>query len=490
MCFLFHSGCGHLFAMPYYKIFPNLFVCKVTANIVGVFHPITLKTTFIRSNESNAFLLFMQSPKPFSPRAVQPLLAKTNTNFTALLDARIFVTAQYDYMRSLAKIRDAVILKPPQLRVCYFIVSEACNLNCKYCFIESGIPFTHIKKKMTPKVALASATYFAFNAKRCCTKPVANFYGGEPLMNFPAVKLITRILRSYDTHVEEKVRSDISMVTNGTLITPAIARFLAKNNVHASVSIDGPRHIHDKERVYAGGARGSFAHALRGYTMLKEAGANPGVSFSIAAHNLDYVPEIVEYFYTKLKPSGVGANILFSLNEKGKRDLDMDKLSMYLIRAYEILHNYGIYEDRVGRHLTPEGNIKPYYADCAGCGDQLVFLPEGKVCPCHAFLPSRKYSFGDVCGQASRDYMTHPISWLWRKRSPVNIAECQRCPAVSVCGGGCAANVYVAKGSLFRKDERNCTFFLKHFLRWYVHDRYTASLKKKEVVDGKRAPGK
>lgn len=475
---------NRLYKMPY-KIFPNLFQCKISRDCIGILHSFTLKTTFVHSSESNSFLSFLQSKQPFGVEAVKTLLNKTDTTFKALVDERIIVPSEYDYMRELEALRDKVILKPPLLKFCYFIVSEVCNLGCKYCFIESGIPFNHAKKYMTADVALASATYFAFNAKRCI-KPLATFYGGEPLMNFNAVKLITRIIRGYETHVDEKARTQIHMVTNGTLITSEIARFIVKNNINVGVSLDGPGYIHDLERIYAGRKKGSFAPALRGYNLLKKAGGNPGISCSISTHNVDYLAEIAEYFYSELKPDGVGFNIMLSLDPGDKRELDMNKLFASLLKVYEIFRNYGIYEDRVGRHLTPEGDLKPYYADCAGCGDQLVFLPDGKVSPCHAFLPSRKYSFGNILERAPRDYMKHPVLRLWRKRTPLNIKDCLWCPAVSICGGGCAANVYVAKGTLFKKDERNCTFFLKHFLRWYVNDRYVASLEKWKGVHNEK----
>ena len=44
-----------------------------------------------------------------------------------------------------------------------------------------------------------------------------------------------------------------SLTTNGTLITDEMINFLSEENIHLVVSLDGPKEIHDKSRVFADG---------------------------------------------------------------------------------------------------------------------------------------------------------------------------------------------------------------------------------------------
>src|SRR5207237_766312 len=50
---------------------------------------------------------------------------------------------------------------------------------------------------------------------------------------------------------------DFSLTTNATLLTPEIIAFLSENHIGVTVSMDGPKEMHDQLRVFANG-RGSY----------------------------------------------------------------------------------------------------------------------------------------------------------------------------------------------------------------------------------------
>ena len=90
-------------------------------------------------------------------------------------------------------------------------------------------------------------------------------------------------------------------VTNGALMTHETARFPVDNQVSVSVSIDGDQLAHDERRRDRNGF-GSFQLAVRGYSMLKQAGGKPGIFCTPGNHNVSRLPEISAYFAKKLKP--------------------------------------------------------------------------------------------------------------------------------------------------------------------------------------------
>jgi uncharacterized protein len=96
--------------------------------------------------------------------------------------------------------------------------------------------------------------------------PAVTFYGGEPLRRFPFIVKCVEY-----THEALAQRSmSFSVTTNGTLVTAEIAGFLASQDFNVTVSIDGPKDIHDEYRVYRNG-RGSFDSAMAGLRRLVEA---------------------------------------------------------------------------------------------------------------------------------------------------------------------------------------------------------------------------
>src|SRR5262249_36937741 len=72
------------------------------------------------------------------------------------------------------------------------------------------------------------------------------------LLNFPVLKKTIDYARRRAAEVGKEV--DFSLTTNATLLKPEIIEFLAENHVGVTISIDGPREVQDKFRVFNNGA--------------------------------------------------------------------------------------------------------------------------------------------------------------------------------------------------------------------------------------------
>lgn len=91
-------------------------------------------------------------------------------------------------------------------------------------------------------------------------------HGGEPLLVEPTI-LVQHMDTIRDT-IRDTTQVDFSLQTNGTLITDSFAEACHKRGVQISVSIDGPRHVHDRRRHTADGA-GSFERVFEGIQVLQ-----------------------------------------------------------------------------------------------------------------------------------------------------------------------------------------------------------------------------
>lgn len=138
-------------------------------------------------------------------------------------------------------------------------VTEDCNLRCKYCFFSEPYEYSRNRttKMMTEEVALRSLDFYfekmAEIKKRHPGKIAAiTFYGGEPLMNFDLIKKCVE-------YTKEKCPSVymFNITTNGMLLKGEKADFLYENGFSISVSIDGNKENHDRNRVTENGS-GSF----------------------------------------------------------------------------------------------------------------------------------------------------------------------------------------------------------------------------------------
>ena len=85
--------------------------------------------------------------------------------------------------------------------------------------------------------------------------PTVVFYGGEPLANWKVLQKTLEYIQKKEE--EEKIKFDKVIITNGTLIEPAMTDVLKKFGVMVSVSLDGVQEVHDANRIDYDG-KGSF----------------------------------------------------------------------------------------------------------------------------------------------------------------------------------------------------------------------------------------
>jgi uncharacterized protein len=136
-------------------------------------------------------------------------------------------------------------------------VTNQCNLSCQYCyeFGEDKIATPEGKKKFMDLETAKSSVDYLFAQSEGRKSVHITFFGGETLMNFPLLRHV--IDYSQEQASRKGVSIDFSLTTNATLLTPYIIDFLAENRVGVTVSLDGPKEMNDKFRIFANG-RGSY----------------------------------------------------------------------------------------------------------------------------------------------------------------------------------------------------------------------------------------
>tara|TARA_Y100000310_G_C20663053_1_gene805873 strand:- start:804 stop:2084 length:1281 start_codon:yes stop_codon:yes gene_type:complete len=356
------------------------------------------------------------------------------------------------------------------LSIMYLLPTDECNFHCKYCFLENSFDKNYKHSQMDKNTLRKGIDFFVNNSKRGKGKRTIIIYGGEPLIN----KEIVREAINYTRRKEPDI--GINVVTNGSLITDDMANLFANKNIFVGVSLDGPREITNKMRVFHKG-NGIFNSAKRGYEKLKKAGCEHiGISFTIASHNIDNLKEHVEDLIEEFSPKAFGFNFLVdTFSGKNPHSVSIDYATDKVIEVFKFLREEGIFEERMMRKIKPFIKETIHIKDCGAPGNQIVLSPNGDIGPCQAFLPSRKY-FTQNIHNKDVNLQKDPSFKEWSKRYPLNIEECLDCEAIGICGGGCPYNSYINKGSIWELDERMC-IHNKKFLKWLLEDLYSSHIK-------------
>lgn len=123
-------------------------------------------------------------------------------------------------------------------------VTQQCNLKCNYCpYSGSYYNREHNDRHMSFDIAKRAVDFYIRHSFDLPAIQIG-FYGGEPLLEFSLIKEIVAYCKKACAGKEVRYL----MTTNATLLTEDKIEFLMENDFILTISLDGPRQYHDRNR--------------------------------------------------------------------------------------------------------------------------------------------------------------------------------------------------------------------------------------------------
>lgn len=367
----------------------------------------------------------------------------------------------------------------PRINVCYMILSEQCNLACKYCFLgnNDAKKRSHFNlQNMTAETADKGIAYFIRQIKNSSplpstNKPILIFYGGEPLVNYSTLVYIAKKINTL-REVEPCIKNlEMSVITNGILLDDEKIQTLSDLGVGIGISIDGFTEEENQMRVDTSG-KTTFSRVLTTLNRCKTLGVNVSLSVTLSEETVRH-PQHVLNLIKEYDIQSLGFNILMSSDTFNVSNQYNEDASQFIIDTFVDLRKLGVYEDRMMRKLDAFAKSQIYFSDCAATsGGQIVIAPDGRVGICHGCLYNKDYFISNV-SDAQFDCTQDGTFKEWASLTPINRNECLDCPALGICGGGCPINARSLKAgnTIHSMDTRFCVHS-KKTLEFLIHDLY------------------
>ena len=452
---------------------------------VALYHSLRMKPVYLSVKAYEDLQEWLASP--FCDNIMHaPEKIKNEVN--TLVEFKILTQTDDEDDRVLQFVRSKI--PSPAINVCYIILSEQCNLACKYCFLGNN---DELKRKhflsgnMSKEMADKAISFFIKQIKFsdidfANNKPIIIFYGGEPLVNFSVLEYIAEKLNKM-RDIEPCIKNiELSMVSNGILLTEDKIRRLQELKVGIAISIDGFSESANKMRVDTAG-NPIFYKILEKLDLCKKMDVPISLSVTLSEETVKDHQTIRELL-DKYDIKSFGFNIMMSSDTFRIPDSYNELAADYIIDEFLELRKKGIYEDRIMRKLKAFSKAQVYFSDCAAtAGGQIVIAPNGQVGICHGCLFDKKYFVSNV-----DDYdfiaVNDPNYIEWSQLTPINKDECQKCPSLGICGGGCPINaMHLKKGNTIHSiDERFCVHSNKT-LEFFIKDLYRI-LKERSIKNG------
>ncbi len=326
-------------------------------------------------------------------------------------------------------------------------VTNACNLRCKQCHACSG-------EAKPGELSTAEGKQLLDSIANITEFRMLALAGGEPLARPDIMELVA---------YARWLGIEISIATNGTLLTPEMAREFKKLGV-ANIAIGlnaNDREVHEEIT----NVPGSFDNTMRGIHTTVEAGMNLQINTSAMKENRLAIPGLLDLaseaeaqivLLYQLVPEGRGEQEM-ELSIKEYRELtelvaEKQKTNRAIIEP-TCSPQYWAYllKQKSNGRKPPRLEMKLAETLFKGCvaGSGLCYVkPDGEVWPC-PFVP---LSAGNIRQQ--------PLEKIWyesellnslRDRNRLTGEKCGSCRYKYICGG-CRGRAYAHSGDYLGDD--------------------------------------
>lgn len=332
-------------------------------------------------------------------------------------------------------------------------IAHDCNLRCGYCFASTG-DFGTSHRALISKETGEAAIEFAIKGSANRHNLEIDFFGGEPLMNWPVNKHLIEYARRREIEVGKNIK--LTLTTNATLLNEEIIQFLNANRVMLVISIDGRKEVHDKMRPYAGNI-GSYDKAIDGFkkVVALRGDKNYYVRGTYTRYNLDFAADVLDMaklgHEISVEPV-VGTTEDYAIQESDLPVLfaEYDKLARAYLQAHRTDNGFNFFHFNVALDGGPCLNKR-----LAGCGaghEYFAVTPEGDLYPCHQFVGREEYKIGSLATGVVKPELVQ----TFRDAHILNKPDCMKCWARYHCSGGCHANAELINGDIHKPYQIGC----------------------------------
>jgi uncharacterized protein len=337
---------------------------------------------------------------------------------------------------------------PPITLTAWLHLTNACNLDCPYCYIRKS------NERMAEEVGLKAIEAVFRSAEKNGFQAVKLKYaGGEAALHFKLVQRLHRYAQQVAANKGLELRAVV--LSNGTVWTPAMAQWLVDSKVKLMISLDGVGAAHDAQRPTRSG-RGTFAQIERNVDhILLPAGVRPDISITITGRNAFAAADAVAWAIERDLPFSLNfyrENLLSAYYQDLK--LEEQQIIEGMRQAYRVVEKCLPTRPFLGG-LLDRVQVEAHTHTCGVGQSYMVFTHTGQVAQCQMHLGEGKTFNGT----------DDPLKLMAQGIPVISVDDksgCKECAWRYRCAGGCPLETYRATGR-FDVQSPHCHIYTTLF---------------------------
>lgn len=329
----------------------------------------------------------------------------------------------------------------PAINVLIKPASGSCNLRCKYCFYKDvsenrkeknyGLMSYETLETIVKKVFEYGDNMVGFA-----------FQGGEPTL--AGLDFYKNLISMQEKYNIRKVKVNNAIQTNGMLIDDEWAEILANNNFLVGLSLDGPKDIHDQNRIDINEA-GSYKRVEKAIESLNKYKVEYNILSVVTKSIARHVEKIYKYYgkngfyYLQFIPC---LDELGSQAGKNVYSLTPEMYGDFLKKLFDLWYKDFKQGKRISIRMFDNIiqmllGLRPEACDMNGyCSSNLVIEADGSCYPCDFYVID-KWKMGNIAENSIKDLLQGEKAKKFIEESIGMPNNCSQCKFLSICRGGC-----------------------------------------------------
>lgn len=373
---------------------------------------------------------------------------------STLLELGILTADNEQDLAEIEQVRKKEIEKREQIVTIFS--TNRCNARCYYCF-EKGINSNHMSESTADDVVKFLMNFYP--EKKLSIK----WFGGEPLLNMPAIERITHYL------VKNGYILSTHVTTNGSLISKDILNFFKRyyETTTFQITIDDIGDRYNLIKRYTNTSfEDPFQHIVENCKMTMNFGFHVSIRINHLFHELDKGIKIhkqLQEIFGDCDPEKYIIYLAIITLPNKAFNISKEERLQIMMKAREFNKRNKNLDKTDPKYQLYSYDLLPKLSPCSASNRyNLTITADGDIFKCHRLVQYPQYRIGTVTTGIDVEHECFKFFCNWK----VTDIQCRNCKMLPLCQGSCLA-IKVLENSKIDCEMKD---YIPLFLKEYMED--------------------
>lgn len=333
-------------------------------------------------------------------------------------------------------------------------VSNTCNMACKYCYANGGVYYTN-GILMDKETALNAVNFVYRNFS--AIKHV-NFFGGEPTLNPHTIELVCEYFIYLHTRGILPYLPRFGLTTNGYSISSRMLQILRTYNFSVTISLDGPKEIHDQLRISKNNS-GTYDDIVENVRTIIGMDIIPEFECTYTGEHyrngID-LTALMDFFYDNFQCRTLHCPMVI-IEPSSRWFIPLEIATELYANAirysiYNLMHKIPKSISVATRLLNSLTTKNPIWHYCPAGKSSITINADGNIYACFMLMLGTGFCLGNVNEEKHRFRHPESIHIMLQNANKWQNPACQNCWAQSLCFG-CLGEDIAREGLMVHRSE-------------------------------------